>query len=173
MESTDIYRLKHAANTEVIRRLLIKYFMDKGFTESFDRLIYPAKIADLPLAIPELTTKVEVVPHAVDINPATSQGVIGWNMFVLGNQRMYLGETHHSNLTDLARDLTSGNIVQNESYPATRQTTPRRIVNFITRVLTNSKTGYVNLDIAQNMILPNAPMNFGNMTNNSVKRISI
>jgi len=150
LDSYDIDKIKHTANTEVARRLLIKYFVDKGFTESFDRQMYPATIQDLPLVIPSLSTKIEIVPHAKDIDASQGKAVLGWNLFLLGNQRMYLGETHHNSLHDLARQIRSGSIQIPEgigSYAtARRQTTPRRVIHFITRVLSGHESGYIDLN---------------------------
>jgi hypothetical protein len=148
IDSYTIDRIKHIANTEVVRRLLIKYFMDKGFTESFDRQMYPAVIQDLPMVIPVLSNKLEIVPHAKEIDTSMGRAVLGWNLFVLGNQRMYLGETYHNSLHDLARQIRSGLIRVPEAgyHTARRQTTPRRVITFITRVLGDHEVGYVDLN---------------------------
>ena len=146
MDSRVIDKLKHISNTEVVRRLLIKYFVDKGFVESFDRQMYPGLIQDLPMVIPTLSNKIEIVPYAEEIDTSLGKAVIGWNMFILGNQRMYLGETHHNNLQDLARQIQAGMIMpQGMTATARRQTTPRRIVSFVTRVLGDHQAGYVDL----------------------------
>jgi hypothetical protein len=148
IDSYTIDRIKHVSNTEVVRRLLIKYFMDKGFTESFDRQMYPALIQDLPNVIPVLSPKLEIVPHANEIDTSQGRAVLGWNLFVLGNQRMYLGETYHNSLHDLARQIRTGVIRVPESgfHTARRQTTPRRVISFITRVLGTHEAGYVDLN---------------------------
>jgi hypothetical protein len=148
IDSYTIDKFKHVANTEVVRRLLIKYFVDKGFSESFDRQMYPALIQDLPLVIPVLSNKIEIVPYAEEVNTAMSRAILGWNLFVLGNQRMYLGETHHNSLPDLARQIRSGVVRTPESgfNTARRQTTPRRIITFVTRVLEHHESGYVDLN---------------------------
>lgn len=147
MDSSTVDKLKHVANTEVIRRLLVKYFMDKGFNESFDRQLYPSVIQDLPFVVPVLSNKIEVVPHAEEVDTATGKAKLGWNMFVLGNQRMYLGETYHNNLKDLARQIHGGMILppRDTAPSARKQTTPRRIVTFITRVMGDHGAGYVDL----------------------------
>lgn len=146
MDSQDLNKMKRFLNTDVVRRLLIKYFKEKGFSESFDRLLYPGMLQDLCGAIPQLANKVEIEPHAVDVDPTTGKAVIGWNLFVLGNHRMYLGETHHSNLSDLARQIESGMIAMSESgRAAMNQSTPRQVVNFVTRVLSKHNSGYVDL----------------------------
>lgn len=147
LDSYTVDTIKHVANTEVIRRLLIKYFLAKGFTESFDRHLYPASVQDLPYVIPVLGNKVEVVPYAEEIDPAVGKARIGWNMFVLGNNRMYLGETYHNNLMDLARQIKTGLISPPMIRPgsARRQTTPRRVIAFVTRVLGDHQAGYIDL----------------------------
>jgi len=146
MDSHTIDAIKHASNTEVVRRLLIKYFLEKGFVESFDRQLYPALVQDLPLFIPPLVNKVEIVPYVEDLDLMQSKAALGWNLFVLGNQRMYLGDTFHNDLKDLARQISNGVVVIPESYSnARRQTTPRKIITFITRVLSQHDAGYIDL----------------------------
>jgi len=144
MDSRTVDKMKHLANTEVVRRLLIKYFMDRGFGESFDRQLQPSLLQDLPITIPILGTKVEIVPHCEDVDPHSSRATIGWNLFVLGTHRMYLGNTEHADLAMLARQVQRG-LIEGASLSARRQTTPRRVVAFITRVLANHEAGYVSL----------------------------
>jgi hypothetical protein len=151
MESNDIERVRHMANTDTIRRLLIKYFMDKGYDKSFDLQVYPRNLQDLTSVIPVLSSKIEITPHCIDIDTALGRAVLGWNMFALGDQRMYLGETYHNNLHDLASQIKQGMMgnsgdAQNQNQgQATRTTTPRKIVAFITRVFGHHKSGYIDL----------------------------
>lgn len=152
MDSHTIENIKHVSNTEVIRRMLIRYFIEKGFTESFDRHLYPAILQDITMAIPQLTTKVEIVPFAEEVDTYQGKAVLGWNLFVLGNQRMYLGQTYHNDLRGLARQLQSGFLMIPEGTVtnARRQTTPRRVITFITRVLESHQAGYVDLTVPMN-----------------------
>jgi len=162
MDSTSVDTIKHVSNTEVIRRLLIKYFYDKGFNESFDKHLYPCLVQDLPLVIPVLSDKIEVVPYAEEVDSINGKVKIGWNMFVLGKQRMYLGETSHNNMQDLARQIHSGMILPPNGVPTSvrKQATPRRIITFITRILGNSKSGYIDLAprLSQGVGIPNNSM---------------
>lgn len=137
--------IKHAINTDVVRKMLVKYFVDKGFTESFDRLLYPALIQDLPMHVPQLSTKLDIEPHAIEVNPLTGRAKLGWNLFVLGNQRMYLGETFHKDLLDLARQIQGGTVQVPSKPVAMKQVTPKQVVTFITRVLDKHEAGYVDL----------------------------
>lgn len=150
LDSYAVDRIKHVANTDVIRRLLIKYFHDRGFSESFDRQMYPAIVQDLPLTIPVLSNKIEVVPHAKEIDTSLGRAVLGWNMFILGNHRMYLGETYHNSLRDLSRQIKMGAIKIPDGMgtfaTARRQTTPRRVIHYITHVLGEHESGYVDLN---------------------------
>tara|TARA_R110000751_G_scaffold132023_3_gene234444 strand:- start:740 stop:1264 length:525 start_codon:yes stop_codon:yes gene_type:complete len=146
MDSYDIDRVKAKANLEAVKRVLIKYFCEKGFQESFDRQLYPAIIQDISFAIPAFSTKIEVVPHIVEMDTASDSATLGWNLFVLGNQRMYLGDTSHRNLVTLASEIRNGQLVIPEHCSsAMRTSTPRRVIGFITRVLESKKSGFVDL----------------------------
>lgn len=146
MNDLDRTRVHHAANTEAVKRILIKYFKEHcGFNESFDKAVNPVTLQDMPFVNLELQNKIEIEPHAVEVDPTTSRATLGWNLFVLGNQRMYLGETYHANLLDLARQIKTGFILPEATLTTKRCTTPRRIINFIERVLSNSQGGMVDL----------------------------
>ena len=58
MSSRVVDKIKHATNTEVVRKLLIHYFIQKGFVESFDRMLYPSLLQDLTMMIPQLENKI-------------------------------------------------------------------------------------------------------------------
>lgn len=145
MDSGSINSIKHSLNTDAVRRMLIQYFVEKGFTESFDKLLYPAAMQDITTAIPIIDSKIEVIPHAVKVDPMAGTATLGWNLFVLGNHRMYLGETFHRDLGDLARQIQSGFLTMEDTSGSRHQTTPRRVVHFITRVLSKHDDGFVDL----------------------------
>jgi len=157
MDNGVIDKIQHASNTEVVRRLLIKFFLDLGFDTSFDRHVYPPALQSLVLAIPVLREKVEVIPFAVDVDNDNNRITLGWNLFVLGNHRMFLGETFHNDLSSAVDQLRSG-FVTGEDGQARRQTTPRRIISFIVRVLGQNDGGYINLTPPSNS--PSAPAQF-------------
>ena len=147
MDINTVETIKHTSNTEVVRRMLIRYFLEKGFAESFDRHLYPAMVQDITMVIPQLSTKIEVVPFAEEVDSSQGKAVLGWNLFVLGTNRMYLGQTYHNDLRTLARQIQTGFIMIPEGAVsnARRQSTPRRMINFITRVLESHNAGYVDL----------------------------
>jgi len=117
--------------------------VNKGF-ECFDQLIYPPVVQDMAYAIPEMIDKIEVVPHARNIDPLSDNAILGWNLFILGSQRIYLGETYHAGLKQLALQLQRGSVIA-EDHSATHQTTPKRIVTFVTRIFESHTGGYINL----------------------------
>lgn len=146
MRMSDLQRdhLRRELNAESVRRLLIKYFVERGYT-NFDRPANPTMIQDLTLTIPYLETKLDIEPHALEIDPTTGKAILGWNLFVLGNQRLFLGETMHANLSELARQIKNNQIIIEDLSACRRCTTPRRIINFIERTLSKSLGGYVDL----------------------------
>ena len=143
--------LEAVFNAELVKRLLIKYFSDKGFTENFDRKVYPPLLQDICECIPELTEKVEVVPHVIEISP-NEFARLGWNLFVLGNQRMYLGESEHTNLSDLGRQIESKAIVipiTEDQMTVRRARTARDIVSWIAKTLGKSEGGLIRMTSSQ------------------------
>ncbi len=146
MNQQEMDNVKRAMNANVVRRLMIRYFVEKGFSNSFDRALHPTLLQDLTMRCQPLASKVEVVPHAVEVNPSLGRATLGWNLFVLGNHRMYLGETIHSDLIGLAQQLRAGaTAVRPTLSTCRRQSTPRRVVNFVVRVLGEHDSGYVDL----------------------------
>jgi len=143
MDPKFVDDFRHALNGDVARRLLIRYFSNKGY-ECFDQLIYPPMVQDMPMVIPEMVDKIEVVPHAQNIDPMCDTAQLGWNLFILGHQRIYLGETYHTGLKQLALQLQRGVVIA-EDQMATRQTTPKRLIHFVTRILESHRGGYLNL----------------------------
>jgi hypothetical protein len=144
MHTNEIQRIKHMTNTEVVRRGLIQYFITKGF-QSFDRLIFPPDLADLPIVLSLLSDKVEIIPHAMNIDGMSGRAELGWNLFVLGTHRMFIGKTYHNNLRELAMQIKNGDMPFNNDISASHQTTPRRIITFIIKVLGTHENGYIDL----------------------------
>ena len=130
-------RIHSALNKELIKRLLVQYFTQKGFIENFDTRLYPPMIQDLPIQIPQLASKVEVQPNVMNIDPQTGVVQLGWNLFVLGTERLTLGESSHTNLNEV-QSAIAGPLNGTQKMSST---TPKRIINFIIEVLGNSKDG--------------------------------
>lgn len=131
-------KVRHALNSEFIKRSLTKYFVNKGY-QDFKTLVYSPMLQDMPKAIPELAHKVEVVPFVKEVMPATGQVTIGWNLFVLGVNRMELGDSTHANMSDLQRAIYGP---QPQSI-ATNMKSPEDIIEFVLKVMSSSKDGMI------------------------------
>lgn len=146
-------KIKRKLQRELIKRQLNEFFVTRGY-DNFSEPLYPPIAATLPQSIPHLISKCEVVPYAESVDVATGIHKIGWNLFVLGNYRLDLGSTSHTSATEILR-ATQGKADTN--LPAEMKTTPDRVIEFILKVLDNSKSGYI--DLPQDFQLPiNATM---------------
>lgn len=94
-------RITRAVGKEVITRALQNYFTAKGY-KPFSQLVYPPHIRDISAAIPEIYGKLELIPSPDSIDPTTGIAKLRWDLFVLGTNRMCLGQTTHSSLAELS-----------------------------------------------------------------------
>lgn len=138
-EKALVERLRYTLNAEYIRRNLIKYFIEKGFNETFNKTVYPPMMQDITTKLPELASKVEITPWVKETHPATGQVTIGWNLFVFGQNRMELGDSTHNNMADLMR----ASYGPTPASLSTNMKTPKEIIEHIIRVLKNDKMGLV------------------------------
>lgn len=134
-------RITSLMHAELASRLLVQYFVGKGI-EDFTKPLNPIIVADMTKAIPELARKVEVVPYVYDLDPLTGASELGWNIFVLGNARMYLGKTKHRKLNELVSQAAS---VDPDEAAVELATTPKKVIDFITKILKNSENGQVDI----------------------------
>jgi len=132
--AVNIYK---ALNKELFRRTLVKYFYDRGFKESMDKRVYPPAIQDIVVAVPKLVGKIELQPYVEDVNPLTGVVTLGWNLFTLGNKRMFLGNSTHTNLNSL-NTMIRGPICS-EGIRNIEYRTPKEIISFLISTLGNSK----------------------------------
>lgn len=142
--------------------MLNKYFVEhKNIPkDDYDNPIKPFLIQDMVEAIPQLSQKIEIVPSVNSIDPMTGEVNIDWNMFVLGNQRLYVGNSTHTNLSELKESSNSPNM----KIDYKSNTTPNKIIKFVSHVLSNSKNGKINMNIDGGNIMPsgmNINMNYG------------
>jgi len=133
-------RLKKALQEELVKRLLIKYFKEKSLDET---PIYPPSIFDLPFRIPELLSAVEVVPFVEQMDPMTNVVTIGWNLFVLGTNRMFLGTSTHTNLMEFRRSISGP--VQSTNMPSSRKKTAADVTEFIMTMVGRNKGALLEL----------------------------
>lgn len=161
MQSSDIQDIKRRLNATVVEKLLYQYFNEKGYEDNYDKMMYPPALFDLTMRVPAIADKVEVIPHTEQLDQISGRAVLGWNLFILGNFRMYLGQSVHNDLRSLASNLTTCAPFVDESVEARKQTTPEKIIKFIVHVLENHEHGEVNLSVNQNTM-----NNFSNYKDN-------
>lgn len=89
---------------EFVRRNLIKFFEDKGYN-NFLVNPNPPSLMDLVDRVDVLQGIAEVKYYIEDINMENNMIKVGWNLFLLGNQRAFLGHTSHTNLTEIESSI--------------------------------------------------------------------
>lgn len=136
-----VRRIKRKLQKELIKRALTEFFIAKGY-DNFNMPLYPPAAYDIPIRISHLYTKLEVVPTVEETDTTLGTVKISWNLFVLGTQRMSLGTTLHTNQSDIVRAITGE---PNMELPAEHTTTPEKVIEFILKILENSKSGFVEL----------------------------
>jgi hypothetical protein len=141
-ELTDyaVENIVRKLNSEYARGLLTQYFLGKGFEESFTMRVYPPSMQDLVECIQELDGKCEVVPTSEEIDPRDGYAKIRWDLYVLGNNRLFLGFSEHTDLSSLARQLGQGAVVS-EDRQSSYEVTPMKVITFVCRILESSRQG--------------------------------
>lgn len=91
---------------EYLRRSLIEYFKNKGYTKTFDICAYPPSLQDLNEQTFANKT-IEVVYNIEDIDLVDNSVKVSWNIFVLGNKRIFLGYTNHQTFSDIKNNKNS------------------------------------------------------------------
>jgi hypothetical protein len=134
-------RIKKQLQRELMKRRMIEYFINKGF-ENFDMPLYPPACYDMPIKIPALYTRVEVIPSVEETDTTLGTVRLGWNLFVLGINRQFLGETTHTGETDVIRAIMGA---PNVEIPAEVKCTPNDVIRFVLKILDESKSGYIEL----------------------------
>lgn len=134
-------RIKRKLQKELMKRKLIEYFVVKGY-DNFEGPLYPPSIYDLPVKIPELFNRIEIIPSVDSIDTNMGTVTLAWKMFVLGTSLIDLGKSTHAGESDVLRAVMGE---PNVELPAERVTSPKAVVNFILKVLGNSKTGFIEL----------------------------
>ena len=125
MNPSLLNNIRRILETTTIRTQLNDYFETHQIP--MDSLLYPPMLQDIAEIIPELAGRVEVVPHIDELDPTNGFVKIGWNLFVMGTNRKFLGHTTHKSLNDLQQPNDSKEAREN----SLRHTTPQEIIQFI------------------------------------------
>jgi len=91
--------IKKIIQMEIIRKNLKDYFKSLGLDD--DDILYPPLIRNMPMQVPMIGSKLEVVPFVKEIDPATKFVKLGWNLFVYGTDRKFLGYSVHESFANL------------------------------------------------------------------------
>lgn len=157
MNSKLLKEIQQAVAKEVAKKALQVYFEGKGF-KTPDSLVIPSQISDISLGVPEFGNRLEVVGYNEQYDPFTGVAKVGWNLYVNGSNRMYLGETVHNSVSD----LIGSNIPQHADL-ARPEHTVGEICSFIMKVFRASEDGFERLPPNTRVVSPN-PMGLRTMT---------
>ncbi|MDP1712243.1 MAG: hypothetical protein Q8K86_07280 [Candidatus Nanopelagicaceae bacterium] len=150
MDATMQERIRSLLGLTYVKRLLIRWFVQKGFVDGFDTHVYPPMMQQLIKEVPQLQGKVEIVPSMEEIDPSTGMLRVSWNLFVLGNQRLDLGSSTHKNISDIQQ----GQYVGNSALPSRRAATPRQIITFVLNTIKERRSCYVDIDVTSKPMEP-------------------
>lgn len=109
--------------------------IDRIFDNSEYYLLFkisPLKLLDLPYDIPALSDLIEIVPFVEDINNATGEITVGWNLFVDGIYRMYLGSTKFESIKQVQEALKTK---ANNTKEINSDVDGKSLIQFITSII--------------------------------------
>ena len=149
MDYKLIKQIRQAISSELVRKSLIEYFLSKEIPLTSS--INPPVISDMEENLPQLSGYIEVQPHVVESNPKTAEAKVGWNLFVLGVNRKFIGYSKHSSYSELSEPMNNQiNLEKNLSY-----TTVEEVIEFIVDTFEEHNI-IIDADPAQMSV--NAPM---------------
>lgn len=134
--------LRRAANCYKVQKHLVHYFLHKVGKEKMGQVVDPSTLMDLTISIPALHTKIEIVPSVKDMRLQEDFITLEWNLFVLGNKRMYLGCTSHQDIMNTVNAARRGDELS-RLHGIEYGVKPKQIIAFIIRVLGQHTDGYV------------------------------
>jgi hypothetical protein len=82
-----------------VRKQLCEYLEKKEMNER--SVVYPPSIQDIQENIPDISNRVEIVPFMEELDPTSGFVKVGWNLFVFGTNRKFLGYTIHESIDEL------------------------------------------------------------------------
>lgn len=100
MDNLTKQLLTKTLQKELLRRKLILYFKEKGY-DNFLVKPYPPSLCDIQDKVDILNSIIEVNNYLEDIEMQSGMIKVGWNIFLLGNNRAHLGLTSHSSMADV------------------------------------------------------------------------
>lgn len=151
MRSNLKRRLEHRIGREVATKTLKEYMEQRGY-DNMNLLVYPPAVHDIAMQ-PDTFKKVELIPFPEETDPTSNSVTVGWNLFVLGTNRLYLGSTTHNSLSD----LQGGGIT--EGAEVNLEKTAGEVIDFIVRTLDTHRDGFRRYSMDAGSAQPGVPMN--------------
>jgi len=148
MDNTTKLNLTKTLQKEFLRRNLIYYFSSKGY-DNFLVKPYPPSLSDIPQVLPFLSNIAEINHYLEDINIENNIIKIGWNVFILGNKRAFLGFTSHKSMNDIENSVNDI-----KSYPNGKLTI-KELIEWIVETVGNTdklKDLYDNYNLQDNSL---------------------
>lgn len=131
MDNLTKQLLTKTMQKELLRRKLIAYFKSKGY-DNFLVKPYPPSLCDMPEMVDILNSLLEVKNYLEDIEIQSGVIKVGWNIFLLGNNRAFLGHTSHNSVADVENSCS--HVAQ---YPDGKLTI-KQIIEWIVNVVGDS-----------------------------------
>ena len=134
----DKSNLKKAITNDVLKKDLVDYFIKKVGKDGLSASHSPVLWQDILDCLPHLFGYIELIPHNEYLDVSKDEINVGWNLFVLGIHRMYIGSTKHKGLRQTAHEYKANRISNTNYFDS--NVTPRQMIAFICRVVKNSDT---------------------------------
>lgn len=98
MDPKLINNIRSILDIMSIKKQLTEYLTSKGIDPG--TTVYPPLLQDIQ-SIGDVSNRIELIPFMEEIDPASGYIRVGWNLFVLGTNKKFLGYTNHKSLNDL------------------------------------------------------------------------
>jgi hypothetical protein len=121
--------IRKIINVSALKAQLIDYFSSKDIEA--DMLLYPPSIQDIQECMLNADDNIEVTPFMETLDPRTGLVKLGWNLFVMGTNRKFLGYTTHASLSELKNSADTKHAMES----SVRHTTANDVIDFIIETL--------------------------------------
>jgi hypothetical protein len=125
MDPNLLNNIRKLLDTTAVKKQLSEYFDSKE--TPIDSLVYPPILQDIGESIPDIASRIELSPFVEELDPRTGMVKVGWNLFVMGTERKFLGYTVHEDLNDINSPYDSPEALRT----SLRYATPNEIIKFV------------------------------------------
>jgi len=138
MDPKLLNNIRNILGIVAIKKNLTEYLERKEISP--DSLVYPPLIQDVQ-TIPEISNRVELIPYMEELDPTSGFIKVGWNLFVLGTNRKFMGYTVHESLEDLKQPQAT----KKSKERSLCYTTGKEVLEFIIDTLQKYNEDHVSL----------------------------